>query len=146
MQQAFITPKADKGGYLFESGLFGVNAEITRKGMFGGLCAQMLNNRKLFMGSEGVDGWECACFERILDRQEESLCGSHFVILKDGGSMSQTSAVIALKKGEQYEAKLWVKAITDDAQVTFGVQGWEHTAADLPVRAVDFACKCCAWA
>lgn len=126
-KQAFITPKAENGGYQFESGLFGVNAEITRKGMFGGLSAQMLNNRKLFMGGDCADGWECACFERVLDRPEDSLCGSNFVILKDGGCMSQTSSVIALKHGEQYEAKVWVKAITDNAQVTFGVKGWERT-------------------
>ena len=34
----------------FENGLFGINTEITRKGFFGGLSAQMINNRKLFAG------------------------------------------------------------------------------------------------
>ena len=100
-----VFPQADSKGYQFESGVFGVNMEITRKGFFGGICAQMLNNRKLFMGKDGVDGWECQNFERILDRPEESLCESNFVILKDGGSMSQTSSVIALQKGKKYEVK-----------------------------------------
>ncbi len=126
-KQACITPRAENGGYLFESGLFGVNAEITRRGFFGGLCAQMLNNRKLFMGSDGVDGWECSGFERILDRPEQSLCASNFIILKDGGCMSQSSFAIALKKGEEYEAKVWAKAISDTARITFGVKGLEQT-------------------
>ena len=122
-----ITPQVKKGGPLFESGLFGVNAEITRKGIFGGLSAQMLNNRKLYMGNEDVDGWECINFQRVVDRSEESLCCSNFIILKNGGCMSQTSSVIALKSGEDYEAKVWVKAITDKVDITFGVKGSEHT-------------------
>lgn len=122
-----IAPQVKKGGPIFESGLFGVNAEITRKGFFGGLSAQMLNNRKLYMGNDGVDGWECINFQRVVDRSEESLCGSSFIILKDGGSMSQTSSVIALKSGEEYEVKVWVKAITARVDVTFGVKGSEHT-------------------
>ncbi len=125
--QATIQPNLESKGYLFESGLFGLNMEITRKGFFGGLCAQMLNNRKFFMGQDGVDGWECHNFERVLDRFEESLCESNFVVLKDGGSMSQSSSVIALQKGKEYEAKIWIKAITDTAAVTFGVQSMTQT-------------------
>lgn len=74
------------GGYIMEDGLFGVNAEITRKGYFGGLSAEMLNNRKFLMGERGVDGWTCTKAERITDRPQESLCNSNFVVLKDGGS------------------------------------------------------------
>ena len=58
----------------FENGLFGVNAEITRKGFFGGLSAQMLNNRKFFAGGGAPSGWECSGFEYVKDRREESLC------------------------------------------------------------------------
>ncbi len=124
-----LTPDPEQEGYLFEDGLFGMNVEITRKGIFGGLSAQMLNNRKLYMGQDGVDGWVCERFERILDRPEESLCESNFVILRDGGVMSQSSAVIALQKGREYEAKVWVKAISPTAQVTFGVEGMEQTVS-----------------
>jgi alpha-N-arabinofuranosidase len=123
-----ILPCTDTSGYLLEAGIFGVNLEITRKGFFGGLCAQMLNNRKLFMGEESVDGWSCDGFERITDRPEESLCQSHFVILTDG-SMSQTSEVIALQEGREYEAKAWVKAISDTAAITFGIAGMEKTVS-----------------
>ena len=63
MTNARIRPDRAQKGYLFEDGIFGVNMEITRKGFFGGLCAQMLNNRKLCMGQDGVDGWECQNFE-----------------------------------------------------------------------------------
>jgi alpha-N-arabinofuranosidase len=122
-----LAPHTTDTGYTFESGLFGLNTEITRKGFFGGLCAQMLNNRKLYMGTDGVDGWVCEGFERITDRPQESLCQSHFVILKDGGSMSQSSPVIALRAGETYEAKAWVRALTPTATVTFGVAGMEQT-------------------
>ena len=93
--QAVLLPGTQAVGYPFEDGIFGVNMEITRKGFFGGLCAQMLNNRKLFMGQDGVDGWECENFVRVLDRPEESLCESNFIVLKNG-TMSQSSQVIAL--------------------------------------------------
>ena len=124
--RATLCPTERKDGYPFEDGIFGVNMEITRKGFFGGLCAQMLNNRKLFKGQDGVDGWVCRGFERVLDRPEESLCQSHFLILKNG-SMSQTSEVIALQAGKDYEAKVWVRAYSDTATVTFGVAGMEQT-------------------
>lgn len=127
VRRAVVTPMADDGGYPFESGLFGVNTEITRKGFFGGLCAQMLNNRKLLMGQDGVDGWECQNFERVTDRPYESLCESNFVILKDGGRMAQTAENITLQRGREYEAKVWVKAMTEMADVTFGVEGMERT-------------------
>ena len=121
-----ILPRPEASGFLFEKGIFGVNLEITRKGFFGGLCAQMLNNRKLFMGTDSVDGWICESFDRITDRPEESLCHSHFVILTNG-SMSQTSEVISLQEGRTYEAKVWAKAISETAEITFGVSGMEKT-------------------
>jgi alpha-N-arabinofuranosidase len=124
-----------------EDGLFGVNVEITRRGFFGGLSAQMLNNRKLFRGADSVDGWACEGFERVTDRPEESLCHSHFVILKNG-TASQTSADIALQKGRTYEAAVWVKAYSNTAAVAFGVAGKEQTftvaATDEPYTALSF--------
>ena len=126
MSKTVIFPSAAGNGYPMEDGVFGVNMEITRRGFFGGLCAEMLNNRKLFMGLDGVDGWVCEGFERITDRPEESLCHSNFIILKNG-SMSQTSEVIALQRGKTYEARAWVKAYSDIAAVTLGVAGMEQT-------------------
>ena len=70
----------------FQEKILGVNLEITRTGFFGGLSAQMLNNRKLYMGETSVDGWEAENFERITDRIEDSLCLSNYIILKKGGS------------------------------------------------------------
>ena len=141
MTNAEIRPDRTQAGYLLEDGIFGVNLEITRRGFFGGLSAQMLNNRKLFMGADSVDGWACEGFERITDRPEESLCHSHFVILKNG-TMSQTSSDIALQKGRTYEAAVWVRAYSDAATVTFGVAGMEQTftvtAADQPYTALSF--------
>ena len=141
MNEIVIKPDRTGAGYLFEDGIFGVNMEITRRGIFGGLCAQMLNNRKLSMGEGGVDGWLCEGFERVTDRPEESLCQSNFIILKNG-SMSQTSVDIALKAGKTYEAKVWVKAYSDTAAVTFGVAGMEQTftvtADGEPYRALSF--------
>ena len=81
---AILSPNRMGKSFAFEDGIFGVNAEVTRKGFFSGLSAQMLNNRKFLMGKEGVDGWICSDFERVLDRPEESLCQSNFVILKNG--------------------------------------------------------------
>ena len=141
MSKTVIAPHTAQNGYLMEDGIFGVNMEITRRGFFGGLCAQMLNNRKLSMGEGGVDGWICEGFERITDRPEESLCQSNFIVLKNG-SMSQTSEVIALQAGKTYEAKVWVKAYSDTAAVTFGVSGMEQTvdvtADGAPYAALSF--------
>ena len=147
MNDVILTPNVGHKGYPFENGIFGVNMEITRKGFFGGLCAQMLNNRKLFMGQDGVDGWECENFLRVLDRPEESLCESSFIILKNG-SMSQASEVIALQTGKTYEAKIWVKSYSDTADVTFGVTGMEKTmtitADDEPYKVLSFVFDGCA--
>ena len=121
-----VAPHPQAGGYPLEDGVFGVNLEITRKGFFGGLSAQMLNNRKLYAGLETAAGWDCRGCERITDRSGESLCGSRFIVLRDG-SMSQTAETVALREGCQYEAKVWLKAISDTAAVTFGVLGLERT-------------------
>ena len=137
-----LTDTTSEESFPFEAGIFGVNMEVTRGGVFGGLSAQMLNNRKLFMGESQVDGWECRGFERVTDRPEESLCQSHFVILKDGGSMTQTAPRIALTDNREYEAKVWVKAISETAEVTFGVGGMERSfsveADGLPYRELAF--------
>ena len=139
--RATLLPATKDAGYLFEDGILGVNLEITRTGFFGGLCAEMLNNRKLFMGKDGVDGWVCEGFERVLDRPEESLCQSNFIVLKNG-SMSQTSRFIALQGGKNYEARVWVKAYSSTARVTFGVQGMEQSqdviADSAPYRCLSF--------
>jgi alpha-N-arabinofuranosidase len=93
------------------------------------------------MGEGGVDGWVCEGARRVLDRPEESLCQSNFIVLKNG-SMSQTSEVIALQAGKTYEAKVWVKAYSDTAAVTFGVAGMEQTVAvtadGAPYAALSF--------
>lgn len=136
-----VAPHPHVGGYPFEDGVFGVNLEITRKGFFGGLSAQMLNNRKLYAGQDTVAGWACCGFERVSDRPEESLCSSRFVILRDG-FMSQTAETVALREGHQYEARIWLKAISDTAAVTFGVAGMEQTvtvtADGEPYRVLSF--------
>ena len=141
ISRATLLPATEEQGYLFEDGVLGVNLEITRTGFFGGLCAEMLNNRKLFMGKDGVDGWLCEGFERVLDRPEESLCQSNFIVLKNG-SMSQTSRFIALQGVKNYEARVWVKAYSSTARVTFGVQGMEQSqdviADGAPYRCLSF--------
>ena len=108
-------------GPAFENGLFGINAEITRKGYIGGISAQLLNNRKLFSGADSPAGWECENCEYVKDRPEESLCGSNFVVLRDGW-IKQRSDIISLKKGRKYIAEAWVKAIDGDAEISFGVE------------------------
>ncbi len=120
--------KPGKAGYPFENGLFGVNTEITRKGFFGGLSAQMINNRKLFAGGDAPFGWVCENYEYITNRKEESLCESNFVILH-GGKMSQSSDIIALQSGKKYTARLWVMALSDSAAIEFGPAGEEKSFA-----------------
>ena len=128
-QTLHVTPRSvdSSVGFPFEAGLFGINMEVTRKGFFSGLCAQMLNNRKLFMGQNGVDGWVCTEFERVLDRPEESLCQSHFVILRDGGSMTQSAPMTTTEEGREYLTSVWIKPVSEQAEITFGVEGREQT-------------------
>lgn len=94
------------------------------------------------MGERGVDGWTCTKAERITDRPQESLCNSNFVVLKDGGSMKQCSDVIALQAGREYEAKVWVKAYSTTAEITFGVSGMEQsftvTSDEYPYKVLTF--------
>ena len=108
----------------FEDGLLGVNTEITRKGYFGGLSAQLLNNRKFFAGDQAPAGWdvsgETAAF--ITDRKEESLCRSNFIDVRNG-CLSQTSQYIRLKQEDTYEVKIWAKAKSESAELTVNVCG-----------------------
>lgn len=150
MNPSSTTPKAAQiipltspdEGFPLEAGIFGINMEVTRKGVFGGLSAQMLNNRKLFMGEQTVDGWTCQHFERVTDRPHESLCQSNFIILKDGGSMSRSAAEITLSAEKDYEATVWVKALSEGVEITFGVAGLEQTFPverdDRPYRELSF--------
>lgn len=136
-----LTPDTGAVGFPMERGLFGHNLEVTRKGFFHGLYAQMLNNRKLFMGDDRVDGWACTNARRITDRPEESLCRSRFVILKNG-CMKQTADTVTLQAGKRYEAKVWVKAYSEKATVTFGAEGFAQTfpltADGEPYTALSF--------
>lgn len=126
MKKAVIRP--GKVEYPFENGLFGVNAEITRRGFFGGLSAQMLNNRKFFAGNTVPSGWDCFGFEYVCDKKENSICESNYMIL-DNGTMSQSSGVISLDTDKEYEAAVWVKALSDETEISFGVKGIEKTFA-----------------
>ena len=107
-------------GVPFQDMLFGLNLEITRRGIFGGLSAEMLCNRKLYAGDDLPSGWACSGAVYITDQPQKSLCASRFVVLHNG-DMSQTSEVISLRHGNTYEARLWVKAMSSSAKVTFGV-------------------------
>ncbi len=121
-----IIPDLNGPKFSFENGLFGINTEVTRKGFYGGICAQMLNNRKLYAGEDSVDGWDCNGAIRVTDHPRDSLCDSNYVILNDG-TMRQKSELIALRKGKQYEAKAWVKALSAEVTVTLGVSSHEKT-------------------
>ena len=114
-----------KRTYKFQNGLFGVNAEVTRKGFFGGLSAQMLNNRKFLSGDPtGPYGWESDNAQYRRDKND-SPCGSNYVRLTNG-QIRQTSDVIVLGSGRRYEAKILVRP-SGECAVTFGVPGFEKT-------------------
>jgi|GEM_PF-2120306 len=134
-----LVPEKKQGE--FPPMIFGVNAEITRKAFFGGLSAEMLNNRKFLMGDEAPRGWECTNCEFIKDEKHRSLCGSNFAVLHNG-RMSQTSEVISLRKDEKYKASAWVKACDEKVNITFGVSRSEQTftveADPKPYRELNF--------
>ncbi|MBQ8610184.1 MAG: hypothetical protein IJ412_00610 [Oscillospiraceae bacterium] len=137
-----VRPQPEKGGTPFQNMLFGVNAEITRRAYYGGLSAEMLNNRKLFTGDTAPAGWECTGCTFVTGARHRSLCNSNFAVLH-GGSMAQTSEVIALRSGKTYTAAAWVKAPMDTVSVTFGAAGMEKTFTvepdDAPYRALSFS-------
>lgn len=110
----------------FKNMIFGVNAEITRRAFYGGLSAEMLNNRKLLTGDTSPAGWDCINCERVTDAPQRSLCNSHYVVLH-GGSMAQSSEVISLREGCTYTAAIWIRACHSAVNVTFGVVGMEQT-------------------
>lgn len=141
-----IFPDTSAMGFPFQEKLFGINTEITRRGFFGGLAAEMLNNKKLYAGETVPSGWEGTHWERVCDKPEQSLCGSRFVILHSG-EMRQTSEVISLCACKTYEARIWVKVYSETAAVTFGLVGWEQTFTisrdQDPYRALSFVFTGC---
>ncbi|MBO4870280.1 MAG: hypothetical protein J5585_11275, partial [Clostridia bacterium] len=120
-----VNVTAGEKTYGFQNGLFGVNAEVTRKGFFGGLSAQMLNNRKFLSGDQKSPyGWECEG-AKYRQKKKYSPCGSNYVRLTNG-TIRQSSDVIVLEAGRQYEAKILVRP-SGECAVTFGVPGLEQT-------------------
>ena len=95
----------------FQEKILGVNLEITRTGFFGGLSAQMLNNRKLYMGETSVDGWEAENFERITD---------HAVNILESSEELREKEIKFTEKG--------IKEMTSLCQATLDIVNLSHDA------------------
>lgn len=141
IKEVSIRPIPEEKQGEFPPMIFGINAEITRKAFFGGLCAEMLNNRKFLTGEDTPRGWECTDCKLIKNEKNRSLCGSNFAKLHSG-CLTQTSEVISLRKGKEYKASAWVKACNEKVNVSFGVCGAEQTftveADSSPYRELCF--------
>ncbi len=107
----------EKEMHRIPEGLYGFNMEITRKTFWSGLSAQMLNNRKFWMGDEqGPHGWKCeACTYEM--NPARSLCESSYVVLRQGGSIAITSEQITFQKNFCYEISIWVNGRLSEAAV-----------------------------
>ncbi len=95
-------------------GLFGMNMEITRKAVFGGLSAQMLNNRKFFAaGADGMPcGWKITKGRLVTDDPGSSVCGSNYAVLEPGGELV-CEQELYFKAGRKYTLSVCAGAETD---------------------------------
>ncbi len=84
-------------------GLFGMNMEITRKTFFGGLSAQLINNRKFYAtDADGMPcGWKVVKGRVVTDNPEASNCRSNYVVLEPGGELICEQELF-LKAGKRY--------------------------------------------
>ncbi|MBO4325747.1 MAG: hypothetical protein J5950_00565 [Clostridia bacterium] len=100
-----------KTGTVVPEALYGMNMEITRSCWYGGLSAQLLNNRKFFALRQGdvPEGWTVSGGRTVTDDRDHSICGSNYVVLEKGGQLVY-SDILALDKGTEYELELWTAA------------------------------------
>jgi alpha-N-arabinofuranosidase len=96
--------------------LFGHNLEVTRRGFWGGLSAQMVANRKFAATQNGLPKqWKIIGNNTTVNidttinyagRQSLSLNVSG---REHSGGISQQQQLLAVKKGDAYVVRLWVK-------------------------------------
>lgn len=85
--------------------LFGCNMELTRKTGFGGIYAQMLNNRKFFAHEEAdVCGWEYDDNALFSTETTLSNCNSNFFVVPAGAYIKTAEDnTVYLHCGREYE-------------------------------------------
>lgn len=85
--------------------LFGCNMELTRTTGFGGIYAQMLNNRKFYAHNEAdVCGWEYDDNALFSTETELSNCQSNFFVIPEGAYVKTAEDnTVYLDCGREYE-------------------------------------------
>ena len=118
-------------------GLFGMNLEITRKTVFGGLSSELLINKKFFASDpekKAPKGWILTGGSHITDAKEKSFCKSCFIRLEEGGMLAHEDKLF-LTAAKTYIFRIWARACTETAVLEVNVSGncFSLTLTDKPV-------------
>ena len=121
--------------HIVKQALFGANMEPTRMTFWGGISAQMLNNRKFFSGDATINGWDLSGYGVYCQETTGSCCASRYPVLYDG-MISQTSSVLTAVEGCSYVIALWIRAARRTTlSVTWG-GAWRHQWTVEPSQSV----------
>jgi alpha-N-arabinofuranosidase len=91
--------------------IFSHNFEPTRNTMYGGVAAQMINNRK-FYAAEGnsIKGFNTRGNVEVIYDKEESCCKSNIVRINEGGALSTQNEFMFLESGKTILLTLYLRA------------------------------------
>ena len=106
-------------GVTVPEALFGMNMEITRSCWFGGLSAELLNNRKFYaldQDHRNPAAWSVSAGRTVTDDKTHSICGSNYVVLDDGGEL-RYSDELRLDAGKEYVFEVWAASEDKDSAV-----------------------------
>ncbi len=100
---------SESTGKAVSDALFGMNMEITRSCWYGGLSAELLNNRKFYaieQVSQSLEAWSVSSGRTVTDDKARSICVSNYVVLDDGGEL-RYSDELRLDYGKEYVFEVW---------------------------------------
>lgn len=90
--------------------LFGGNMESTRQTFFGGLTAQLINNRKFFaVTDDRFEGWSCKGDVICGKDFSKSVCRSYYPLMNNA-EIKQHSDILFASKQRKYEFHLWAES------------------------------------
>ncbi len=125
------------------SALFGMNLEITRSCWYGGLSAELLNNRKFYaLWLEDIpEGWTVSGGHTVTNERAHSICGSNYVVLETGGQLVYSDR-LALNAGTDYVFEIWTAAQGENGSVSVYIGdakiGEFSSGLDIAAQSVSF--------
>ncbi|MBQ7726253.1 MAG: hypothetical protein IJT66_03820, partial [Clostridia bacterium] len=108
--------KTDRESLVSER-LFGCNMEPTRRTFWGGLSAQMINNRKFYaLKDGGFAGFETIGSVLVGTDCKKSICQSNYPVIENG-AIIQSSKELTAQSGRAYQLRFWIEN-TEDVCIT----------------------------